>query len=221
MSTDAALLRLLHLASANLPVGAYAFSHGLEYAIDARWINNAREIGNWVSMQLRHSMATVDIPVVYRLAESIAQGDDVAIRYWNDFLLACRETRELQLSDTAAGEALQRLLPKLDVPLTSGIASLSFLTGFAHAAHHWNIDPRSAALGYVWSWLENQVVAATKLMPLGQAQAQVLLHNLQEQIPSVLDLGGSIADDQIGASLPGLTIASMCHENQYTRLFRS
>lgn len=221
MNTDAALLRLLHLVSANLPVGAYAFSHGLEYAVEARWINKPAEIRAWLSLQLQHSLATVDIPVFYRLIEAVSSENHSQVCYWNDYVLACRETRELQLSDTAAGEALQRLLPQLNVPLTTGIERLTFLTGFAHAACHWNIDPRSAALGYVWSWLENQIVAATKLMPLGQSQAQLLLHDLQEEIPAILDVGNLLDDDQIGASLPGLTLASMKHETQYTRLFRS
>lgn len=219
--TETTLLRLMHLGSAGLPVGAYAFSHGMEYAIEAQWLRSADDVGDWLRHQLEFSVATVDLPVMSRLFVALCNGDQCAVRYWNQLVLASRETRELQLTDTATGLALQRLLPQLDVPVMSFDGPVSFVTCFTQAAHHWCIAPDSAALGYTWSWLENQVNAATKLLPLGQTQAQRLLHKLQDHIPAAIGFSETISDEDIGSCLPALSIASMQHETQYSRLFRS
>jgi len=219
--TDTALLRLMHLCSAGLPVGAYAFSHALEYAIEAQWLCSDQDINNWLSHQLQFSIATVDLPVLSRVLTALVRDDEAAVVYWNQLVLASRETRELRLTDTATGLALQRLLPQLEVPVINLQGPVSFVSCFAQAAHHWRVSPGSALLGYTWSWLENQVNAATKLLPLGQTQAQRLLHKLQEQIPDAISFSQSISDADIGSCLPALSIASMKHETQYSRLFRS
>jgi len=221
LTTDRALLRLLQLGSAGLPVGAYAFSHGLEYAIESAWLKNVDDIRGWLAMQLHHSLACVDLPILFRLTAALQSADQTAINYWNDYALACRETRELQLTDTAPGEALQRLLPVFGIAALPFTSPVSFITGFAQAANHWQLGNALSALAYSWSWLENQVNAATKLLPLGQTQAQRLLCTLQEEVPDAISYALSLKDEQLGASLPALAIASMLHETQYTRLFRS
>jgi urease accessory protein len=85
----------------------------------------------------------------------------------------------------------------------------------------WGIPFNAAATGLAWSWLENQIAAATKLVPLGQTQAQQLLSDLQRLIPATIATAMQVEEDDIGGSLPALAIASARHETQYTRLFRS
>lgn len=220
-TTDRALLRLLHLSSAGLPVGAYAFSHGLEYAIEAGWLKTDTDIERWLSAQLRFSLAALDLPVLLRLDLALATNDQVAVRYWNALILASRETHELQLTDTATGLALQKLLPAFAVPVIAMRGPVSFVTAFAQAARHWEIEAPMAGLGLCWSWIENQVNAATKLLPMGQTQAQRMMHSLQAEVPSAIAAAAKVADDAIGISLPALSLASMHHETQYSRLFRS
>jgi urease accessory protein len=219
-STDAAQLRLLQLASPCLPVGAYAFSQGLEAALELGWVKNANEIEDWLQLQLTHGMTRVDLPLLMRIHDALSAQEYATIEYWNATLLACRESAELRLGDTATGAALARLLPQLGVPVPV-LREPTFLALFTVAAVHWQVPKHSAALGYAWSWLENQVVAATKLVPLGQTQAQLLLSALQQQIPEALAQAATLADWQLGSSLPGLALASIHHETQYTRLFRS
>lgn len=220
-TTEPGFLRLLQLSSASLPVGAYAFSHGLEYAVEAGWVKSPDAICEWLTVQLHHCLARVDVPLLYRMGEALREDNTAAFIYWNDFALACRETHELELSDSAPGESLQRLLPQLGIPAFPGSGRVSFITGFSQAASHWKLDSDLSALGYVWSWLENQVIAASKLMPIGQSQVQIMLGTLQEEVPAVIACGRALEDEQLGASLPALTIASMLHETQYSRLFRS
>jgi urease accessory protein len=220
ISTDAAQLRLLQLASPCLPVGAYAFSQGLEAALELGWLKDAQGVQDWLHLQLTHGLAHVDIPLLLRIYAAVDRNDVTAADHWNATLLACRETSELRLGDTATGAALARLLPALGITAPV-LVEPAFLTLFTVAAVHWQVPARNAALGYAWTWLENQVVAATKLVPLGQTQAQLLLSALQQQIPDVLTAAEALGDWQLGSSLPGLALAGIHHETQYTRLFRS
>src|SRR5690606_6072363 len=112
IATEAARLRLMQLASPCLPVGAYAFSQGLEAAIELGWIRNAADAQEWLGLQLAHSLAYVDLPLLFRTYEAFAASDVVQASYWNATLLACRETSELRLGDCATGSALARLLPE-------------------------------------------------------------------------------------------------------------
>lgn len=221
-TTDHALLRLLQLSSVSLPVGGYAFSQGLEYAIDTGWIRNQAQVEDWLETQLLHSVAQVDLSLLRLMMQAAAEQDLEALQRLNDLALACRETKELRLTDTAMGEALGRLMTSLDIPLSFARGEeVSFVSLFAVAATHWQISYQTAALGFSWSWLENQVAAATKLVPLGQTQAQLLLGELQPVLTQALHAAESVPEDQIGAGLPALAIASALHEQQYSRLFRS
>ncbi|WP_317931809.1 urease accessory protein UreF [Halioxenophilus sp. WMMB6] len=219
-TTDAGLLRLLQLSSVSLPVGGFAFSQGLESACEQGWVTNSESAGQWLAAQLQHTLAYLDVPVFLRLHAAHSQGDSEQLHYWNDYLLAARESHELHLTDTAMGQALRRLLLSLAVPCELD-NPCSFAATFAIAASYWQVPAATAAMGFCWSWLENQVAAATKLVPLGQTQAQQLLGQLQGLIPSAIATAETLADDELGASLPALAIASSLHEHQYTRLFRS
>jgi len=227
LTNDRALFRLMQLSSASLPVGGYSFSQGLEYAIDCGWLGKQVDVHEWLEMQLLHAVAQVDLPALRLLMDAANRKDWNEIKRLNDLVLACRESKELRLTDTAMGEALVRLLNSLNIeqPFAHGRGSIpeevSFITLFAIAAAHWKINYASAALGFAWSWLENQVAAATKLVPLGQTQAQILLGDLQPILSRALKIAAPIEEEQIGAGLPALAIASALHEQQYSRLFRS
>ncbi|CUB04105.1 urease accessory protein UreF [Marinomonas fungiae] len=221
-TTDHGLLRLLQLSSVSLPVGGYAFSQGMEYAIDKGWLTKPAQVADWTQLQLLQSLARVDLPVLRLAMAAWAQRDEARIVELNDLILACRETKELRLNDTAMGEALARLLRSLEIetPFVR-LEDISFVVLFAMAATHWQVEFDSAALGFSWSWLENQIAAATKLVPLGQTQAQLLLGELQPTLSEAIALSKSIDEDDIGAGLPAVAIASCLHETQYSRLFRS
>ncbi|WP_299177404.1 urease accessory protein UreF [uncultured Neptuniibacter sp.] len=225
ITTEASLIRLLQLSSVSLPVGGYSFSQGMEYAIDCGWLRRQEQVYDWLEMQLLHSVAQVDLPLLQLLMEAAERQDQKEIYRLNDLALACRETKELRLTDTAMGEALVRLLNSLEVPQPFAhgprAEDVSFVSLFAIAAVYWGISTKTAKLGFSWAWLENQVAAATKLVPLGQTQSQILLGQLQPVISEAIKAADQVEEDQIGAGLPALAIASALHEQQYSRLFRS
>jgi urease accessory protein len=221
-TTDANLLRLLQLSSVSLPVGGFSFSQGLEYAIEAGWVTNAEQTSEWLSVQLHESIARIDLPILAGAMEALQKDDLSAWQHWNDIALANRETKELRLTDAAMGEALKRLLNTLSIVVpASSQKDVSFVALFAVAAAHWDMAFDLAAYGFVWSWLENQVAAATKLVPLGQTQAQLLLGEIQQHIPAAIEFSATLDETTLGGSLQALAIASSLHETQYTRLFRS
>lgn len=221
---DLSLLRLLQLASPTLPVGAYAYSQGLEWAVEAGWVSDEATLAAWLSEQLEHALAAVDVPLLDRLYSAALDGDLATMQRLSRALLARRETRELLADDCDRGHALARLLRDLGhaeaLPwVHAADAPLAALMALAAVA--WGISRADCATAYCWGWLENQVLAGVKLIPLGQVAGQRLLLALSPLVPRAIAHGLTLADDDIGATLPVLALASSLHETQYTRLFRS
>ena len=221
---DLTLLRLLQLASPALPVGAYAYSQGLEWAVEARWVTDASSLRQWLDEQLTHALGCVDLPILARLHAAAIAGDDAALRLWSRQLIARRETRELIADDCDRGHALARLLR--DLGIAAAIpwvtrADAPFATASAIAAAEWDLPLEATLQVYAWAWLENQVLAGVKLIPLGQVAGQRLLLELAPRIVPVCAQALRCDEDAIGATLPALALASSLHETQYTRLFRS
>jgi len=220
------LLRLLQLCSANFPVGAYAFSQGLEWAVEAEWITDIATFNHWLDDQLYSGMTHLDIPILYRILDALSESESrenrfLRLNHWNSLLLANRETQELRAAELAMGEAATRVARELEIAIPKFHESATFVAVFALFAYHWRIDSESAVQGYLWTWLENQVSAAIKLIPLGQSQAQRVLDHNSPKLAKVIQQARPITNAEIGASLPGVAIASALHETQYTRLFRS
>ena len=224
--TDAApLLSLLRLSSPALPVGAYSYSQGMEYAVEAGWVSDQSSALHWIKGSLETGLARLDLPVLLRLLRAWRSVDHHTLWDWSRWLLACRESRELRDEDAQMGAALARLLRDLGIEpadkLCDRAAPVSYALAYALACSAWQIDEHSAVTGYAWAWCENQVAAAVKLVPLGQTAGQRLLSALIETIRELPQRALQVTDDQIGGSLPGLAIASARHETQYSRLFRS
>jgi urease accessory protein len=225
-STEGALplLRLLHLVSPSLPVGGFTYSQGIEWAVENGWIRDADDLEAWMAHQLRSALPDLDLPLLVRMQAATLERDQAVMSGWVDILLAGRETAELRREESDRGRALADLI--IAWGLEDGLVwkpqlARSQTAGFAFAAASWRIEPRDAATGYAWSWLENLVLAGIKLVPLGQTRGQQTLARLATLIPSAVVAALEVADEEIGTSTPALAIASSAHETQYTRLFRS
>ncbi len=224
MPTDLGLLRLLQLVSPGLPVGMYSYSQGMEQAVDNGWIKDEAQTRDWLSGLLRQGLAQVDAPLLARLYNAWARGDDAAVRQWSAELMAMRETAELRAEDRQTGLALARLLAGLGVERAKPWLrhpQASYATVFALAAVEWEIPLAPAIAGYLWSWLENQSLCAVKLVPLGQLAGQRLLQGLALEIPALVEMALSLPENEIGTRTFAVALASSRHERQYSRLFRS
>jgi urease accessory protein len=218
------LLALLHLSSPALPVGAFAYSQGLEFALDSGWCNNRNDVHAWIESNLEFGLGQLDLPIFIRLYKAWLTHDEQAIAYWNNFLLAFRETKELYLEDIQVGSAYvqwhlgqdSQRQAQLDLCQKPTVVAMSSL---ASVLTH--IDLSHALLGFVWSWVENQITCASKAMPMGQTDCQRILKSLIPKMADICDQALLIDDDDIGTGLIGTAMASALHEQQYSRLFRS
>ena len=204
------LARLLQLASPTLPVGAYSYSQGLESAIEAGYVRDAGTAQEWIGDVLELSVARMEAQMLRAQIASPTQER-------NDFFIATRETAELRAETLQMGQSLARLLTDLGIPVA--IQEPAFPTAFALAVRHWKIEPREAVVAYLWSWLENQVMAAIKAVPLGQTAGQKMLLSLGDRLGALADL--HLAETAWSNFTPGLAYLSSRHETQYSRLFRS
>lgn len=221
---ELSLLRVLQLASPGLPVGAYAYSQGLESAVSRGWVRDEASLADWLNDQLEASLGRLDLPLLIRLHTAASAGDDAELRRWSRILVAHRESRELVADDCERGRALARLLRDLGVAAADPWVQREdapLATLHALAAVAWKVPSDAALHAYAWAWLEGQVFAGVKLVPLGQVAGQRLLHGFAHPVVRVCADAWTVNDDDIGGTLPIMAIASCLHETEYTRLFRS
>jgi urease accessory protein len=205
--------RLLQLASPALPVGAYSYSGGLEAAVEAGVVKDAASAQQWISDVLEYSVGKMEAPILLRMMGGPAEE-------LNRTFLASRETAELRAETVQMGFSLNKLLPELGVARLE-MEEVSFPAAFAHAAAAWKIEPKAALTAYLWSWAENQVMAAIKAVPLGQTDGQKMLLLLGKRVEETVGQASAVKDEDLGNFAPGLAVLSSQHETQYSRLFRS
>jgi urease accessory protein len=234
--TAAELLRLLQLASPALPVGAYSYSEGVETLIHQGHIRSGNDLAQWIQSELSSGAMRLDAAVMVRAHRAWSQGELELLDDWNQWLSATRETEELRQQSWQMGRSLLRLLGDLDpgamVPgdRSSTIATLpstlqkhpcNFAIAFGIAAAHWQLPVFETTLVYLQSWVANLISAGVRLVPLGQTEGQRLLGQLIPALDTAAEAIVVLPDDALTACSWGLTLASMAHETQYSRLFRS
>lgn len=222
-----ALVRLLQLASPTLPVGAYTYSQGLEWAVEAGTVKDEGSAERWIGDVLRHAVANFEGPLLAGLQQAWNERDVGRVAALDGWFTASRETAELRAETLQMGHSLTRLLQGFeDLPagLRVGLAALpepAFPTAWACAAVGWDIPAEPTVNGYLWSWLENQVMAALKAVPLGQSAGQRILAKLGTELPALAGRALALPEEEWSNFVPGLAMASCRHETQYSRLFRS
>jgi urease accessory protein len=227
MANQLALSRLLQLTSPMLPVGAYSYSQGLEWAIECGDVKDLESAKTWIGDALHTYQANFELPVLHRLYQAW-QAKHMAVVYeWDANYQAGRDTSEALAETKQMGYSLVRLLNDLkELPegLLTNINNLqepAFPTIFAAVAHYWKIPVSNTLQGYAWGWLENQASASMKTVPLGQVAGQKILLALGQTLPNIVAHAMALEDDEISNFNPLLSIAGCLHETQYSRLFRS
>jgi urease accessory protein len=220
------LLRLQTWLSPAFPIGAFSYSHGLEYAVEAGLIRDRATAADWIGTLLVHGTGRSDGML---LAAAYRAEDDVAIEV-AELGAAFRGTAELARESAQQGAAFVTAVrsvwpcPELD----------AWSASLARAA----IDPvlpvavgavcRLAGISldlvlplYLQAFAANLVSAAVRLVPLGQTDGLRIVAALESMIPQAAASAASADLDEIGTATPMLDWCSMRHETQYTRLFRS
>lgn len=222
-----ALSRLFQLASPALPVGAYSYSQGLEWAAEGGAVRDEVSAGAWIADVLHAGVGGFEAPLLVRVMAAAEAGDWPRLAALNALFVASRESSELRTETLQMGHSLRVLLDALDdVPpaLCETLRSLgeaSFPVVWGSIATAWQIPPKEALTAYLWAWAENQVMAAVKIVPLGQTAGQRLLLSLGAVVEQVATEAQALDEDDWSNFAPGFALASCQHETQYTRLFRS
>ena len=220
------LLPLLQLASPSLPIGAYTYSQGLESAIEKGTVHNESSARAWISESL-HIIADFEAPIVWRLLKAFAERDTATVSYWTECFVAARDTAEFRAETIQMGYSLGKLVMDLkiaDESLQAILVSQSEIplpTAFACAAEALAVPHDAALLGMLFSIVENQVLVCVKSVPLGQVSGQRLLLSLHSIVETTAQRAQQLKDDELSNWAPGLSLLSMQHETQYSRVYRS
>lgn len=218
MRTDA-LLRLIAWLSPSFPVGAFAYSHGLEAAIEDKRVTGASDLIAWIGDLLEFGPARADAVFFVHawratLAEDAQAFDDVAQR-----AAAMRGTGELALEATQQGTSFASAVAKA-WPGFDGDAQI-YPVAVARAAAQAGIPLPEALGAYLHAFAANMVSAAVRAIPLGQSDGLAAIAGLESAIEAARDAALDRDLDDAGSAAPALDILSFRHETQYTRLFRS
>lgn len=219
--------RLLQLASPALPVGAYSYSQGLEWAIESGIVNNAETAQRWIEDHLLLVFAKYEAPIYAKAFAAWQSADRDAIESLNAQFIASRESsepraetlqvgfsyaawcREVAPLTTAQRETLEAL-PRVCAPVAAALASCAC-----------GLAVREGLLAYVFGFAENQVMVLAKALPLGQIAAQKMLFALNDAVNTCVETALELKEEDWSSASPLLAIAQMKHETQYSRLFRS
>jgi urease accessory protein len=226
-SGHAALYRLMTWLSPSFPVGAFSYSSGIEWAVEAGDIVDATSLTRWLSAVLTDGAGFCDGVFLCHAWRAAKQRDDAALANVAELAAAFTPSRERQLETTAQGrafadivraawscETLDRLSLAWPGPLAYPVAVGTVATG--HAV------PLDLTLqAFLHAQTANWISAGVRLIPLGQTDSQRVLAALEAVVASVAEraLGASL--DDLGSATFRADLASMHHETQYTRLFRS
>ncbi|NEP07160.1 MAG: urease accessory protein UreF [Okeania sp. SIO2G4] len=227
------LLCLLQLASPALPVGAYSYSEGIEVLVTTGKISDYDSLKNWLIDCLKFGSIRLEAALIVRAYLETNSGNLQLLNNWNNWATAVKETEELRLQSLQMGRTLIRLFTNIQPDLSTELMSFvqkkletetdfcNFAIAYGLISASWQIEIETAILGYLHSWATNLVNAGVKLIPLGQTVGQKLLWELQNQIVLSAEEILKLKDDELNSCSWGLSLASMVHEVQYTRLFRS
>lgn len=222
-----ALTRLLQLTSPVLPVGAYSYSQGLEWASEVGIVRDEPTALAWIADVLRDNVALFEAPLLASVIEASRSADWTRVHALNELFIASRESSELRNETLQMGHSLRVLLEALPGEPGRCVAALhaldtpSFVVAWGMIAADWGVPTRESVVAYLWAWAENQVMAAVKAVPLGQAAGQRLLLALGESVETLAEQALCLPEPAWRNFSPGFAIASCRHETQYTRLFRS
>lgn len=217
MTEAAAVMRLLTWLSPAFPTGAFAYSHGLEWAVETHDIRDGETLRAWLDDVIAHGAARTDT-ILLRQAHRAA-ADPGPLRDIAALARATAASRERYGEATAQGEAFRRAAAGWGVPELPDDTPYAVAVGAMAGAH--GIDEDCAASAYLQTFVSNLISAAVRLVPLGQTTGLAVLATLEASILRTAAATRDATLDDLGGCAFRSDLAAMRHETQYTRLFRS
>jgi urease accessory protein len=220
---------LMQLASPALPIGGYSYSQGLEAVIDCGLVKDASTAEAWIKDVFLGVFARSEAPLWLLSYEAWSNNDIDSVNNLNEYFLVSRETSELRSETEQMGWSLLQIAQSLgwggdSLSNLAAINPLSLLAAHSYACFHLNVQAKNGLAAYAFSWIENQVAASLKAIPLGQVAGQQALTKIRLLVPEMVQEAEKRAKSglsMIDNFSPMLAILSSRHETQYSRLFRS
>jgi urease accessory protein len=228
-AATAALQKLLTWLSPAFPVGGYTYSHGLEWAIEDGTVAGADSLHAWLADILHHGAGRTDAILFHHAWRAAADGDTQRLVDIAELGAAFQPSRERHLEATAQGRAFllavaatwpNERLERLAAPFADG-RPLPYAVAVALTAAAHDVPAGAAVTALLSAFVANVVSAGVRAIPIGQTDGQRIIAALAPTVAEIAaEAEGATLDDLGGAALRA-DIASMKHETQYTRLFRS
>lgn len=223
----AALYRLMTWLSPSFPVGAFSYSSGIEWAVEAGDITDAASFRDWLCAMLTEGSGYCDAVFLAQAHRAASARDDASLRDIAELAAAFVPSRERQLETTTQGRAFidiaRAAWPSagLDnlVAACSGAIVYPLAVGLVSAAHAVPVAPAMHA--FLHALVSNWISAGARLVPLGQTDSQRILAALEADVAATAKRALASSLDDLGSATFRADLASLRHETQYTRLFRS
>jgi urease accessory protein len=223
----AALYRLMAWLSPAYPVGAFSYSSGIEWAVEAADIKDAETLRAWLAVMIGEGSGFCDAALFVHAHRAIAANDTAGLRAVAELAAALVPSKERLLETTTQGRAFLeatraawpcQALARLDAAWDGAVA-LPVAVGIACAGHGIACEP--ALQAFLHALTANWISAGVRLIPLGQSDGQRVLAALEATVATTATRALKTPLDDVGSSALRADLASMRHETQYTRLFRS
>lgn len=220
-------LRLFAWLSPGYPVGAYAYSHGLEAAVEAGDVTDEESLAAWLGDVCEHGSLRNDLILAAHAHAAAAEGSLDRLVEVNDLALALAPSRELHLETSQQGRSFldatlgawrNAALDDVARVLPTAVA-YPVAVGAAAAAHGMARGPVLAT--YALAFAQNLVSAALRAAPVGQAAGTRVIAALAPRLSAFAHAAGDAAIDDLGSACLRLDLGSFRHETQYSRIFRS
>ena len=209
------LLQLLAFMSPAFPVGGFAYSHGLERAIDDGTVTSAGEVREWIESLLVHGSGWNDAVLFAQAYDA----DQAARTKIDELALALAASRERALETSDLGQSFAKSAATLSA--SEAMTFRTYPVVVAAACEKTCIDKCTGLLGYLQAFSNNLIAVAVRLIPLGQTKGLEVMRDLMPVISETAERALTASLDDLGSSTLLSDIAAMKHESQYSRVFRS
>lgn len=222
---DGALYRLMAWLSPSYPVGAFSYSSGLEWAVEAGEVIDAESLMKWIAVLVGNGGVGCDAVLFAHAHRATREGDVAGLRAVAELAVALAPSKERHMETTAQGEAFleatRAAWPCEALDHLRAVGAVAYPVAVAVAAAGHGIGLAPALLAYLHGVAANLVSAGIRLIPLGQTAGQRILAALEDLVAEAAKRAQGTPLDQIGGFALRADLASMHHETQYTRLFRT
>ncbi len=219
---------IFQLISPSLPVGSFSYSEGLEYLTNTQRICNESDLISWLESELLRGQLRIEAAALLPIRNCLkawkvdrANASQAKVYEWNSWTLALRDSIEVRSQQIQMGKSLLQLLSDLNHPLPNSKIDLSWPLAWSWAGLSWSLPTTEVLLGYLYSWVANQLSASLRLLPIGPNKVQLIQYNLLPLIKSQAELLINKDPHELFSGDIGATMAQQSHNELYSRLFRS